>query len=234
MSQFDERRITYFHTPGSHNTEDVVRLVKERTEDGDIKHVVVASVTGQVALRVAEELRGRSISVVCVSGPPSWGTYHGIAYPFVRGDLREKLQRLGVTVVDKTPSTLSGDTIDYGLARYGHIPASWVVAETLEAVGGYGLKTAVEAIVMATDSAAVPPYVDVVSVAGSDRGADTAIVAKTTYSYSVFSRDSDKRFQVMEIIAMPRAKKWYKSITIAEHVVREIDKGETLEPTSES
>jgi hypothetical protein len=114
------------------------------------------------------------------------------------------------------------------------MPASWVVAETLEAVGGYGLKTAVEAIVMATDYAAVSPYVDVISVAGSDRGADTAIVAKTTYSYSVFSRDSDKRFQVMEIIAMPRAKKWYRSITIAEDVVREIDKGETLEPTSES
>ena len=234
MSQFDVRRITYFHAPGAHNTENVVRLVKERTDEGDIKRVVVASVTGQTALRVAEELKGRSITVVCVSGPPSWGIYHGIEHPFVKGDLRERLEKLGVNVVDKTPSTLSGDTVDYSLARYGYMPASWVVAETLEAVGGYGLKTAVEAIVMATDSAAVPPYMDVISVAGSDRGADTAIVARTAYSYSVFSRDSDKRFQVMEIIAMPRAKKWYKSVTIAEHVVREIDKGETLEPTSES
>lgn len=33
---------------------------------------------------------------------------------------------------------------------------------------------------------------------------------------------------------MPREKKWYRSITIAEQVVREIDKGETLEETSES
>jgi hypothetical protein len=89
LSQFDERRITYFHTPGSHNTEDIVRLVKERTEEGDIKHVVVASVTGQAALRVAEELKDRSISVVCVSGPPSWGTYHGVDHPFVKGENSE-------------------------------------------------------------------------------------------------------------------------------------------------
>jgi len=234
LSLFDVRRTTYFHAPGAHNTEKVVRLVRERTENGDIKQVLVASVTGQTAFRVAEELKDRNISVVCVSGPPSWRTYHGIAHPFVTGDLREKLERLGVTVVDKTPSTLSGDTIDYSLARYGYTPASWLVAETLEAVGGYGLKTAVEAILMATDSAAVPPSVDVISVAGSDRGADTAIVARTTYSYSMFSRDSDNRFQVKEIIAMPREKKWYRSITIAEQVVREIDKGETLEETSES
>lgn len=59
----------------------------------------------------------------------------------MRGEIREKLEKLNVPIVDKTPSALSGDTIDYGLARYGYIPASWVIAETLEAVGGYGLKT---------------------------------------------------------------------------------------------
>jgi len=234
LSQFEVRNITYFNSPGSQNTGTVIQLVKERVQAGDVSWVVVASVTGETALRVAEEIKGRRISMVCVSGPPSWSTYHGMQYPFVRGELREKLESLGVAIVDKTPSTLSGDTIDYGLARYGCMPASWAVAETLEAVGGYGLKTAVEAILMATDAGIMPPYVNAVSIAGTDRGADTAILARATYSYSVFSRDSEKRFQVLEILAMPRTKKWYKSITIAEHVVREIDTGETLEQAHDS
>lgn len=82
----------------------------------------------------------------------------------MKGEKRERLEELNVSIVDKMPSTLSGDTIDYGLARYGYIPASWIVAETLEAVGGYGLKTAVEVVLMATDSGTVPPSVNVISI----------------------------------------------------------------------
>jgi len=61
---------------------------------------------------------------------------------------------------------LSGNTIDYGLTKYGFTPASWIVAETLGAVGGYGLKTAVEGILIATDRGYIPPYTEVISVAG--------------------------------------------------------------------
>ena len=139
-----------------------------------------------------------------------------------------------MSIVDKMPSALSGDTIDYGLARYGYIPASWVVAETLEALGGYGLKTAVEAIFMATDSGAVPPFEDVISIAGTDKGADTAIVAKSTFSSSVFSGNPAERFQVLEIIAMPRTKKWYKRIGVGGLYFQEVEKGETLGPGAQN
>lgn len=228
MSKHEVRNIIYFETPGPHNTDNVVEAVKERLKEGDVKHVIVASVSGRTALRVAEELKGMAVSVVCVSGCPCWLVQSGVEYPFVRGETREKLERLKVAIVDKTPSTLSGDTIDYGLARYGYIPASWVVAETLEAIGGYGLKTAVEAILMATDCAAVPPSTNVISLAGTDKGADTAIVAKSTYSPWVFSSDAARRFQVLEIIAMPRLKKWYKRIGVGGLWFDEIQSGETL------
>lgn len=228
MFKYEVKKILYFETPGAHNTDKVVEAVTERVKEGDIKHVIVASISGRTALRVAEELKGLAVSVVCVSGCPSWLVMSGVEYPFVRGEVREKLEQLNVSIIDKTPSTLSGDTIDYGIARYGYIPASWVVAETLEAVGGYGLKTAVEAILMATDCAAVPPCVNVISLAGTDKGADTAIVAKSTYSPWVFSSDSARRFQVSEIIAMPRQKKWYKRIGVGGLWFTEIEKGETL------
>lgn len=228
MSKLEVKKIVYFQTPGPHNTGKVVEAVKDRLKDGDIKHVVVASISGRTALRVAAELKGMGVSVVCVSGYAGWLTQHGIEYPFVKGEVKEKLERLNVAIVDKMPSTLSGDTIDYGLARYGYTPASWVVAETLEAVGGYGFKTAVEAILMATDCATVPPSTNVISLAGTDKGADTAIVAKSTFSPCVFSSDAARRFQVLEIIAMPRLKKWYRRIGVGGIWFDEIQKGETL------
>jgi len=228
MSKREVKKIIYFETPGPHNTDNVVEAVKERIKEGDVKHVIVASISGRTAQMVAEELRGMAVSVVCVSGCPSWLVQSGVEYPFVKGETREKLERLNVAIVDKTPSTLSGDTIDYGIARYGYIPASWVMAETLEAVGGYGLKTAVEAILMATDCAAVPHSTNVISLAGTDKGADTAIVAKSTFSPWVFSSDAARRFQVLEIIAMPRLKKWYRKIGVGGLWFDEIQKGETL------
>jgi len=228
LSKHEVKKIIYFETLGPHNTDNVVEAVKERIKEGDIKHVIVASISGRTALKVAQELKGMAVSVVCVSGCPSWLVMSGVEYPFVKGETREKLDKLNVAIVDKTPSTLSGDTIDYGLARYDYIPASWVVAETLEAIGGYGLKTAVEAILMATDCAAVPPSTNVISLAGTDKGADTAIVAKSTYSPWVFSSNAARRLQVLEIIAMPKQKKWYKRIGVGGLRFEEIQKGETL------
>lgn len=228
LSQHEVKKIIYFETPGPHNTDKVVEVVKERLKEGYVKHVVVASISGRTALKVAENLQDMAVSVVCVSGGPSWLVQSGIEYPFVKGEIREKLEKLKVTIVDKTPSTMSGDTIDYGIARYGYIPASWVIAETLEAIGGYGLKTAVEATVMATDCAAVPPSTNVISLAGTDKGADTAIVAKSAFSPWFFSSESTRRFQVLEIMAMPKLKKWYRRVGVGGLWFEEIQKGETL------
>jgi len=222
------KKIIYFETPGPHNTDKVLEAVKARLKEGDIKHVVVASITGRTALKVAEELNGMRVSLVCVSGYAGWLTQHGVEYPFIKGEVREKLERLKVAIVDRTPSAFSGDTIDYGLARYGYIPPSWVASETLQALGGYGLKTAVEVLLMATDCSILPPLVDVIAVAGTDKGADTAIVARSTFSTWMFSSDSTKRFQVLEILAMPRQKKWYKKIGVGGLWFDEIERGETL------
>lgn len=54
-------------------------------------------------------------------------------------------------------------------------------------IGGYGLKTAIEVVLMATDYGAVPPFTEAIAVAGTlNRGADTAVVVKTTFATHVF------------------------------------------------
>lgn len=225
------KKIIYFDAPGPQNTLSVIDSVKDRAKEGDVGFILVASITGETALKVAESLADAKASVICVSGCPSWQTF-GEQYsrvkkhPFINEKIRRQLEEMGVRIVDTIPSSLS-DTIEYGLARYGFIPASWAVVETLLAIGGYGFKTAVEIVLMATDCGTVPPFTTVISIAGTDRGADTAIVAKSTYSPCIFSENEEQRFQVLEILAMPKYKKWYDKVTCGEWNVKELVRKET-------
>lgn len=223
------KKIIYFDRPGTQNTEAVIAVVKERLQEGDLQHVIVASITGETALKFAQALEGSKAQIVCVSGPPSWGEIGGRRWPFVQGEIRKELEARGVKIVETALSTLGSDSVDYNLARYGYTPAAFAVVEALVAVGGYGLKTAVEVLLMATDSSAVPSSIDVIAVGGTgNRGCDTAIVARSTYSTAMFSGNADKRFQVREILAMPRHKVWWKRFDVG-FDVKEITRGEGLE-----
>ena len=144
----------------------MIEAVKLCVASEGLKHVVIASISGRTALRFAKALPREELNVVCVGGPPSWQLcreYQGVC-PVP--EVKEQLQALGVVVVDRMVSLMDG--IDYGCARYGLVPPSWLIMETLVAVGGYGLKTAVEVTVMATDAGAVPPFEEVLAVAGTE------------------------------------------------------------------
>jgi len=226
MSGHTIKKIIYFDAPGPQNTATVIDAVKDRVKEGDVRYIVVASITGETALNVAQSLKDGAASVTCVSGCPSWQT-HGEQYgrvkkyPFIDLKIRKRLEELGARIVDTVPSSLS-DSIEYGLARYGFIPASWAVVETLLAIGGYGFKTAVEIVLMATDCGAIPPFTTVISIAGTDRGADTAIVARSTYSPCIFGENEKQRLQILEVLAMPKNKKWYDKVTCGEWNVNEL------------
>ncbi|GAI09970.1 unnamed protein product, partial [marine sediment metagenome] len=44
----------------------------------------------------------------------------------------------------------------------------------------------------------------------SGKGADTAIVLRATYPASLFDKNSGKRLEIKEVIAMPTSKKWWE------------------------
>jgi len=90
------REVFFFDKAGEHNTDYVIEAVKERVKQGDIGHIAVASISGKTALRIAQELRDVKISIVCVSGPPSWSIFEEYDYPMVKGEIREKLEELNV------------------------------------------------------------------------------------------------------------------------------------------
>lgn len=217
-----ERNVRYFEKPGKENTEATIEAVCDylKENNNEVASLVVASISGQTALKVKKALAGISIPIVCVTGSPSWQNYPEYELPLVPATTRMELEKAGVLIVDSVPSSLS-DTVEFGFARYGFRSPTWIFIETLLAVGGYGLKTAVECVFMATDGGHIPPFKEVIAIAGTDKGADTAIVTRSTFSSTVFSSNPQKRFVIEEILAMPRNKIFYKNIKFGEWNIEE-------------
>jgi len=63
---------------------------------------------------------------------------------------------------------------------------------------GEGMKVAVEIVAMAADAGLIPVDRDVIAIAGTGRGADTAIVIRPANSKNLFD------MTIREIIAKPR------------------------------
>ncbi|MFQ6033784.1 MAG: hypothetical protein ACE5KR_02855, partial [Candidatus Bipolaricaulia bacterium] len=62
---------------------------------------------------------------------------------------------------------------------------------------------------MATNARKIPPGEEIIAVGGTGRGADVAIVMKAAFSSDIFAKEPEKRPEVREILAMPRAKRWW-------------------------
>jgi len=83
-----------------------------------------------------------------------------------------------------------------------------VLIDKVLSLFGQGVKVAIEASLMATDAGAINRGDIVVSLAGTFKGLDTAIVVKATYSYYFL-----KEFELLEIIVKP----YYPRVLLPEY-----------------
>jgi hypothetical protein len=60
-----EKKIVYFDEPGPQNTDAVIVAVREHITETGMKYVVVASESGNTALKVAKALKALNVKVVC-------------------------------------------------------------------------------------------------------------------------------------------------------------------------
>ena len=183
----------YWQTAGPLNTDDTINSALERAVELGIDHVVVASNRGDNIYKVLE--KNLTLNVVGV-------THHvGFAVPGedeMPAAVREKLRSQGVNLLTTT-HLFAGVDRAVRLQFGGLYPAE-IVASTLRTFG-QGIKVAVEIAVMALDAGLIPYGEDVVSIAGTVRGADAAIVIKPAHSNKIFETE------IREIICMPRSKK---------------------------
>jgi hypothetical protein len=204
MSKVIKRQVYYFDEPGEENTRWVIDAVSQRLEAGGIKKVIVASTSGKTAVEFARNLKSKA-ELVCVSESPyrrEWGEQ----WPCLKEEFRQKLEKLGVAIIDKAPYVFHSSVLD--AARWSDVFPERLVKETLYSFG-QGMKVAVEVALTAVSCGYVIPYEDVIGVGGSSKGADTAIILRATYAASLFDKEPAKRLEIREIIAMPTSKKWW-------------------------
>ncbi len=185
-----ERKTIYFESPGRHNTDAVLRSAKKHAAAEGIRNIVVASTTGETGAKAAQVFRGFNVIVV---------THHaGFREPGVhelRADYRQQILDRGAKIATSTHA-LSG--VERAVRkRFETIGPLELMANTLRAFGE-GTKVCVEIVVMAADAGLVPADRDVIAIAGTGRGADTALVMRPVNTSRFFD------LEIREIIAKPR------------------------------
>ncbi len=183
-----EGKVLYFERPGKANTDATLRIVRERAEALGITQVVVASTHGYTAKRAQEVFAGTGIEVIAGSICAGFDEEGWTMAPSERA----ALEALGITVLTSLHS-LGDDVND----AFGGRAPNRVVRETLYCFC-QGIKVAVEVAVMAADAALLDMSREVIAVAGTGEGADTALVLKPAYARKF--RD----LEIREILAKPR------------------------------
>ncbi len=184
-----EVKTVYFANYGRENTDDVFRIVRRRAEELGIKKIVVASTTGDTAVKAIEALSGFNVVVISRTV--------GFKEPNLR-DLTEENRKIieskGVPIQIATHAF--GGLSKAMKDKFQTYVIGDIVAHTLH-LFGRGMKVVCEIAVMAADAGLVSTDEDIICVAGSGGGVDTAIVLKPTNTHTFFD------MKIREILCKP-------------------------------
>lgn len=184
-----EKKIFYFGKPGPQNTEKTIELAKERAKELGIKYIVVASTYGGTAMKVINSFREMDMNIVVVTICEGFKKEGWV----MSDQERQKLEEEGARMFT-CPHTL-GVGIEEAFAD--KLGAREIVANTLYRFS-QGMKVCVEIALMTADAGLIDVNREVLAIAGTDKGADTCIFLKPSYSMKFFG------LNVNEIVAMPR------------------------------
>lgn len=185
-----EQKIVYFKNPGKENTEEVFRIAKKRAEELGIKKILVASTTGETAVKAVTDLSG--FTVIAVSHSTGFRKVDVQAFT---EENQEIFKSKGGTLLITTHAFA-------GLSRvmrekfHTYIIGD-IIASTLRFFGE-GMKVVCEIALMACDCGLVRTDEEVISIAGTHSGADTAVVVKPATTGNTFD------LKVKEILCKPR------------------------------
>jgi len=195
-------RIVYFEEPGNKNTDEVLRIAKRRAEELDIKTIVVASISGETAVKAMDVLEGFRVVVVTHNA----GYLEPNSQQFSEENAEVVRGRGGLLLT--TTSALGGLSRAMGQSSLMPPGASYVIGDIVAnalRVLGQGVKVACEIAAMAADSGLVRTDEEIISIAGTNlgldetaRGVDTALVIQPANVHLFFQT------QVKEILCKPR------------------------------
>ena len=185
-----ESKTVYFETTGGANTEAVLDIARKRARELGIKNIVVASSRGDTAVRAMDVLKGfRVIVVTHVTG------FRGPNTQEFTEENRQIVEGKGGIIL--TAAHAFGGLSRAMRSKHNMYVLGDIVADTLR-IFGEGMKVACEITLMAADSGLINTGEDVISVAGTSQGADTALVLRPVNTHEFFD------LKVREILCKPR------------------------------
>jgi hypothetical protein len=180
---------TYFQQPGKSNTERTLQIARARAEALNLRTVLVATTSGATGVRAAQLFAGYDVVAVTHS--------YGFREPNVCELLpehSEAMEAAGVTI-------LTCGHAFAGISRavrqkLGTYEVAEIAAFTLR-IFGEGMKVVAEIGCMAADAGLARTDELVVAIAGTGRGADTAVVLRPAHTEHFFD------MEIEEILCLP-------------------------------
>ena len=183
--------IVYFEEGGAEHTDLTLDLSLKAAKELGIGKIVVASNTGETGVKAAERFHASGVKLIVV------GHQTGFPVPGKNQFLpenREAIEELRGVVC------LGSDVLTNSIRmrqRLGHSHLSYITSTLIS----MKVKVNVEIVAKATDEGLLEPGERVVSVAGSHRGADTAVVLTANETSNVLD------IRPLQYIAMPLSRK---------------------------
>ena len=177
-----------FDKPGEQNTKETVELAACAARERGIKYIVAASYRGVVAdelIKYAKEFN--IVDVAQVDGFQKEN-------PMLDEQL-EKIKSAGIEVLFTT-HVLSGAERSLS-KKFGGVYPVEIIANTLR-MFGQGTKVCVEISTMALDCRYIPYGEPIMAIAGSAKGADTALVLIPEHAATILDT------KINEIICKPK------------------------------
>jgi hypothetical protein len=180
----------YFEKQGRGNTERTLQIAKARAEELEIRTILVATTGGAMGVRAAEEFQGFNVVVVTHSTGLKEPNYQELTE-----ENRRAIEAAGAKILTCQHAFGGvGRAVRKKLSTY---ELEEIIAYTLR-IFGEGMKVVCEITMMAADAGLVRTDEPAIAIAGTGRGADTAVVLRPANAQTFFD------MRIMEILCKPR------------------------------
>lgn len=179
-----------FDRPGSENTDETLGIAKKRAEELGIKTIAVASTSGETGVKAVQAFPDYKVVVITHTT--------GLQSP----DVQELTAQNRSKILEKGGVILTATHAFGGVGRavrrkFNTYQVDEIIAQTLR-IFGQGTKVACEIALMAADAGLVRTDQEIISIGGTGKGADTALVVKPAHTHDFFE------LSVKEVLCKPR------------------------------
>lgn len=179
-----KKEIKYFNLAKDDNTKETFNLVKERLANSGIGKLVLASTTGATARKAMDFFKGTGIQLIVIPHQFDFSTTDN-HFP---SELVKELRQAGHEVH-------FGTMLFHTDKLFGsNVPG--IVANFLRCFCE-GVKVCYEIVLMASDAGLLKAAEQVIAIAGTGKGADTALVMQAASSRNL------KNLKINEILCKP-------------------------------